>query len=228
MAVKPGSLNDVVKKLASTTVSVLKNEQDKAAYVKIEQLRDELLHDCGSKVLAGTKAFRLQQGEYGGSNVFFNRDGQDYRYSLIDGVNGSMYLAYTPKTAMKEVFKNKKGLRESDLNDHFMGVVDIEKDVKVLQITALSSKSDVTTHDVTTPTRAVTHLLAQKVHSAGFDGMEFTSNVTGEPCLVLWHNDPAGAGIATTGAQTPLSKFTYRGQEAAVILVYELGIPVEE
>ncbi len=58
--------------------------------------------------------------------------------------------------------------------------------------------------------------------------MSFLSNVTGEPCLVLWHDDPAGAGMATTRVQTSLSQFTHQGQEAADILFVELGIPVEE
>jgi len=223
-----GNPNDEVTKLNETAVSADKNEQDESAYAKIEQLKDGQLHACGKPVPAGTKVYRLQPGDHGGSNVFFNRNGKDYRYSLTDGINGSMYLAHNPKTAMKEVFQNKKGLTESDLNDYFMGTVVIEKDVNILLVNLLISKSNVTLHDVTTATRAVTHLLAQKVHSVGFDGMSFLSNVTGEPCLVLWHDDPAGKGIATTRVQTPLSQFTHEGQEAADILVYELGIPVEE
>ena len=81
---------------------------------------------------------------------------------------------------------------------------------------------------MTTSNRAVTQYLAKKVHSAGFDGMEFLSNVTGDPCLVLWHNDPAGTGLATTRSQTSLSQFEYQDKETADILVYDLGIPVEE
>lgn len=211
-----------------TAVNAGKNEQDEVAYTKIEQLKDGLLRDCGRAVAAGTKAFRLQLGGYGGSNVFFNRNGKDYRYSLNDGVNGSMYLAYTPKTAIKEVFQNKIGLKESDLNNYFMGTIVVVKDVNILLVNELMSKSNVKLHDVTTATRIVTQLLAQKVHSVGFDGMSFLSNVTGEPCLVLWHDDPAGAGMATTRVQTSLSQFTHQGQEAADILFVELGIPVEE
>ncbi|MBE8614811.1 RES domain-containing protein [Morganella morganii] len=129
---------------------------------------------------------------------------------------------------MKEVFQHKKGLRESDLNNYMMGTVVIEKDIRVLQVSKLIKSSDLTLHDVTTATRAVTHHLAEKVHSAGFGGMEFPSNVTGDPCLVLWHDNPAGTGLATTRSQTSLSQFEYQGKEAADILVYELGIPVEE
>ncbi|EMY8146818.1 RES family NAD+ phosphorylase, partial [Klebsiella variicola] len=96
------------------------------------------------------------------------------------------------------------------------------------QVSKLIKCSDLRLNDVTTSTRAVTHQLAEKVHSAGFDGMEFPSNVTSDPCLVLWHDDPAGTGMAITRSQTSLSQFEYQGKEAADILVYDLGIPVEE
>ncbi|MGE9805459.1 RES domain-containing protein, partial [Escherichia coli] len=89
---------------------------------------------CEMTETAGTELFRLQVGSHGGSSVFFNRNGTDCRYSLNDGVNGSMYLARTPDTAMKEVFQHKKGLRESDLDNYIMGKVIIEKDIRVLQV----------------------------------------------------------------------------------------------
>lgn len=77
--------------------------------------------------------FRLQLGSHGGRSVFFNRNGEDCRYSFNDGVSGSMCVARTPDTVMKEVFQHKKGLRESDLNNYMMGTVVIEKDIRVLQ-----------------------------------------------------------------------------------------------
>ncbi|HHG1121105.1 TPA: RES domain-containing protein [Klebsiella pneumoniae] len=116
----------------------------------------------------------------------------------------------------------------SDPKKGIMGTVVIEKDIRVLQVSKLIKCSDLRLNDVTTSTRAVTHQLAEKVHSAGFDGMEFPSNVTSDPCLVLWHDDPAGTGMAITRSQTSLSQFEYQGKEAADILVYDLGIPVEE
>lgn len=224
------NLNDEVNQTVGTSVNADMNEQDVAALNKIEKLQDEQLKRCGMTVPSGTgtKVFRLQFGSHGGSCVFFNRNGKDCRYSLNDGVNGSMYLAYTPDTAMKEVFQHTKALRESDVNNYKMGIVVIEKDINVLQVSKLIKCSDLTLHDVTTATRAVTQRLAEKVHAAGFDGMEFPSNVTGDPCLVLWYADPAGIGMATTQSQTSLSQFEYQGKEAADILVYELGIPVEE
>lgn len=222
------NLNDEVNQTVETSVNADMNEQDVAVLNKIEKLQDEQLKRCGITVPSGTKVFRLQFGSHGGSCVFFNHNGKDCRYSLSDGVNGSMYVAYTPDTAMKEVLQHIKALRESDVNNYKMGIVVIEKDINVLQLSKLIKCSDLTLHDVTTATRAVTQRLAEKVHAAGFDGMEFLSNVTGEACLVLWYADSAGIGMATTQSQTSLSQFEYQGKEAADILVYELGIPVEE
>lgn len=223
-----GNLNDDANQAVDTSEHVDMSDQDKAAIDKIDKLREEQLLLCGMDVHAGTELFRLQLGSHGGSSVFYNPDGKDYRYSLTDGVNGSIYLARHPDTAMKEVLQQKKGMRESDLDNYIMGIVVIEKGISVLQTSKLIKCSDLTLHDLTTATRAVTQRLAEKVHSAGFGGMEFLSNVTGESCLVLWHDDPSGNGMATTRSQTSLSSFKYKGRDAADILVYELGIPVEE
>ncbi|MGF7636691.1 RES family NAD+ phosphorylase [Klebsiella pneumoniae] len=201
--------NDEVNQTVETSLNAGMNEQDVASLDKIGKLQDEQLQRCGMTVPSGTEVFRLQLGSHGGSSVFFNRNGEDCRYSLNDGENGSMYVAKTPDTAMKEVFQHKT-------------------DIRVLQVSKLIKCSDLRLNDVTTSTRAVTHQLAEKVHSAGFDGMEFPSNVTSDPCLVLWHDDPAGTGMAITRSQTSLSQFEYQGKEAADILVYDLGIPVEE
>jgi hypothetical protein len=138
-----------------------------------------------------------------------------------------MYVAKTPDTAMKEVFQHKTGLRESDLDNYIMGTVVIEKDIRVLQVSKLIKCSDLRLNDVTTSTRAVTHQLAEKVHSAGLMEWSFRQ-MSPDPCLVLWHDDPAGTGMAITRSQTSLSQFEYQGKEAADILVYDLGIPVEE
>ncbi|HEA7064311.1 TPA: RES family NAD+ phosphorylase [Escherichia coli] len=229
MCLKSGeNLNDDTNQTVEASENAGMNEQDKIALDKIGKLQGAQFQHCEMTETAGTELFRLQVGSHGGSSVFFNRNGTDCRYSLNDGVNGSMYLARTPDTAMKEVFQHKKGLRESDLDNYIMGKVIIEKDIRVLQVSKLIKSSDLTLHELTTATRAVTQLLVEKVHSAGFGGMEFPSNVTGDPCLVLWHDDPAGTGLATTRSQTSLSQFEYQGKEAADILVYELGIPVEE
>lgn len=218
--------NDDANLTAETFVSEDLNELDMAALEKIDALKVSDLNSRGKIIPAQSAHYRLQPGHHGGSNVFFNRDGADYRYSLTDGVNGSMYLARSPVTSMKEVFQRKKVLKESDLDNYYMGTVVTEKDVLILQLNELVSATTLTIHDVTTPTRLVTQRLAAKIHAAGFDGMEYLSNVTGELCLVLWHDAPSGAGMASTAAQQQLSEYEFNGQNAADILTWNLGIPV--
>ncbi|QHP82790.1 RES family NAD+ phosphorylase [Pectobacterium carotovorum subsp. carotovorum] len=220
--------NDEVNQRTENSDIPEMSEIDKAACEKIQQMPDATLHQAAIVISGRPETFRLQPGEHGGSNVFFNRDGHDRRYSLSDGMNGSMYLADSPLTAMKEVFQGIKGLKESDLARYYMGTVVIEKDIKVVDVTALVRHSSLTLHEVTTADRRVTQFLAQKIHAAGFDGMAFLSNVAGERCLVIWHHDPSGQGMATTRSQTCLTDFEIDGQEAADILVYQLGIPVDE
>ena len=114
--------NDEVNQTVETSLNAGMNEQDVASLDKIGKLQDEQLQRCGMTVPSGTEVFRLQLGSHGGSSVFFNRNGEDCRYSLNDGENGSMYVAKTPDTAMKEVFQHKTGLRESDLDNYIMGI----------------------------------------------------------------------------------------------------------
>ncbi|WP_017891069.1 RES family NAD+ phosphorylase [Serratia sp. S4] len=220
--------NDEVNQLTETSGNMCANKQDEAALAIIRPLQDATLLDNSGYVDAGKLTYRLQRGAHGGNSVFFNRNGADFRYSLTDGVTGSMYLAFDPLTPMKEVFQGKKSLGESDLDIHYIGQVVIEKDVRVLLVKHLVRSTPLTINHVTTGTRAVTQLLAEKARAAGLDGILFTSNVTGEDCLVLWHDDVAGTGMAVTRSQTRLTDFEYNGQEAADILVYSLGIPVDE
>lgn len=223
-----GNPNDEVNQSVNTSENTVMSEQDEAVLAKIAKLPEELFSKCEKLVGKGTETYRLQQESHDGNSVFFNQNGQDCRYNLVDGETGSMYLAETPETALKEVFQNKKGLKESDLEGYYMGVVALDKDVKVLQVDELIKNSGITVNDVTTSTRSVTQELARKVHKAGFDGMKYRSNVTSEPCLVLWHNEPSGKGVATTRKQTCLSELDWDGRETADILVNDLGIPVEE
>lgn len=224
-----GTPNDKQNQPVAASEPPVMSEHDKAVLAKIAQLPDALFSKCEQTVEKGTKTYRLQYESHGGNSVFFNQDGQDCRYNLVDGTTtGAMYLAESPETALKEVFQNKKGLKESDLAKYYMGVIVLEKDMKVLQIQALIKASRLTLNDVTTSTRAVTQQLARRVHKAGFDGMYYPSNVTGEECLVLWHHKPSGEGVATTLEQTCLSDYELDGRETADILVDDLGISVEE
>lgn len=205
-----------------------RDKPDEVILRKFRKLDQKTLNRCGKTISAHTEAYRLQYGAHDGSNVFFNPDGADYRFSLTDGVHGSMYMAWTPKTSLKEVFQNKVSMKESDLEDYYLGKIAILKDVDVLQVNKLVSSTSIRIHDVTTDSRKVTQFLATIVHEAGFDGIEYTSNVTGEPCLVLWHTDSAGKGMAITLEQTCLSDFEFEGKETADILTWELGISVEQ
>lgn len=224
-----GNRHDEEHKLATASeTDTMQKELVAASISKIEKVTDEIFLKCSETLAAGSDYFRLQPGQYGGSNVFFNKEGADCRYNLVDGKTGAMYVAVSPKTALKEVFQNKVALKEVDLDGYYMGNVVIERDIQILQITELLSRTSINLNDVTTTSRAVTQTLARKIHSLGFDGMEYISNVTGEKCLVLWHGDSSGKGMANTRKQTQLSKWDFgSGKEAADILVNELGISVD-
>ncbi|EMQ2085188.1 RES family NAD+ phosphorylase [Salmonella enterica subsp. enterica] len=217
--------NDDANQSAENAVDI---KTDKAVIHKFSHLSQQTLIRCSKTIPANTEVFRLQPGAHGGSSVFFNPNGADYRFSLTDGVHGSMYLAYVPKTSLKEVFQNKVSMKELDLGNYYLGKIAILKDVNVLQVNQLVSRTSIKIHDVTTGSRSVTQFLATIVHNAGFDGMEYLSNVTGETCLVLWHTDPAGKDMAITLEQTCLSNVEIEGKEAADILTWDLGISVEQ
>ena len=204
------------------------NINDQLVLNNIEGITDNTFTECADDCLKGSKNYRLQQGEHGGSHVFFNLDGRDTRFGLTHGRHGTMYLAADPLTAIKEVFQNKLGIRESDLNHYYMGTVVLEKDLRVINLPALITMTPLTLNNVTSSSRHVTQTLAAKVYAAGFDGIRYPSNVTTQGCLATWYNDPRGAGVARTETQICLSEFMYQGNHAADILVEVLGIPVEE
>ena len=77
--------NDEVNQTVETSLNAGMNEQDVASLDKIGKLQDEQLQRCGMTVPSGTEVFRLQLGSHGGRSVFFNRNGEDCRYSLNDG-----------------------------------------------------------------------------------------------------------------------------------------------
>lgn len=202
--------------------------QDTVTLGKINALTGTVLRSCSSPLPAGSSMYRLQEGEHGGNSAFFNRNGSDTRYGLSDGENGTMYAAVQPRTAMKEVFQKSKGMTESDLERYVMGNLVTEREIRLLQTSQLVTKTDVTLHELTTASRQVTQALATQAHAAGLNGIEFASNVTTETCYALWHDDPGGSGMARTQAQVRLSEFEHQGRDAAEILTFELGIPVEE
>ncbi|WP_118984834.1 hypothetical protein [Photorhabdus sp. CRCIA-P01] len=58
------------------------------------------------------------------------------------------------------------------------------------------------------------------------DGLAYVSNVTLEPCIVLWHDNPSGKNVIRTEELKVLREFEYEGEIAEDILVNDLDIPV--
>lgn len=172
-----------------------------------------------------TKFYRVQEGEHGGSGVFFNPEGAHTRYGLVDGEKGSLYIANTPRTSLKEVFQNLPAIKLEDLDKYYMATLVIEKNLKIVDITRLVPKMHVTAHELTGGDYKTTQKLARKLSSHA-DGMMYISNVTLEPCIVLWHHDPSGRGVIRTEELIILSKFEFEGKTAEDILVEDLDIPV--
>ncbi|KOY63141.1 hypothetical protein AM629_04320 [Photorhabdus heterorhabditis] len=176
-------------------------------------------------ISAGTIFYRLQEGEYGGNGVFFNHNGEHTRYGLTKGLNGSLYLANSPRTSMKEVFQNLPAITDRELDEYYMATLVTEKDLRVVDITQLAPKMHVTAHQLTgTDYRDTQKLAAQLLPHA--NELAYMSNVTLEPCIVLWHNDPSGKGVIRTAELTVLRDFEYEGQIAEDILVNDLDIPI--
>lgn len=172
-----------------------------------------------------SKSYRLQEGEHEGSGVFFNPEGAHTRYGLVGGKKGSLYVANTPRTSMKEVFQNIPAIKSEDLDEYYMATLVTEKKLNVVDLTLLAPKMHVTAHQLTGGDYKTTQKLAEKL-SQHADGLMYVSNVTLEPCIVLWHDDPSGKGLIRTEEFTTLSKFEFEGKIAEDILVEDLDIPV--
>lgn len=203
-------------------------EKQRETLNKIESLTSEQLSNSDKSVSKQDVFYRLQEGSHGGCSVFFNPNGTDTRFGVNDGINGTMYVAKDPLTAIKEVFQKNTFLTETDLDKYHMGTVSFDKDLSLVEMRNLHKQTSLTVNDVTTSDRKVTQALAKKVHEEGKDGIIFTSNVSGEECLVVWSSPGNGQGFAKTIEQTKLSEFEWNGESAEDILVYKLGISVEE
>ncbi|MCD9550760.1 RES domain-containing protein [Photobacterium carnosum] len=172
-----------------------------------------------------SKSYRLQLGDHNGSGVFFNPNGDHTRFGLMDGTNGSLYIAETPRTSMKEVFQEIPAIEVTDLDKYHMATLITEKDLQIVDLSRLAPKIPAKTHDVTSSNYKITQTIAKKI-SPHADGLRYISNVTLEPCFVLWNKDPLGKGVIRTKELTPLSMFEYNGELAEDILVNDLDIPV--
>ncbi|NHB91126.1 RES family NAD+ phosphorylase [Photorhabdus cinerea] len=192
---------------------------------KINTLTIDKITQSIITISAGTVFYRLQEGEHAGSGVFFNHNGEHSRYGLTNGSNGSLYLANSPRTSMKEVFQNLPAITDRELDEYHMVTLVTEKDLRVVDITLLAPKMHVTAHQPTGTDYRNTQKLAAKLLPHA-NGLVYMSNVTLEPCVVLWHNDPSGKGVIHTAELKVLRDFEYEGEIAEDILVNDLDIPV--
>ncbi|QUJ70221.1 RES family NAD+ phosphorylase (plasmid) [Photobacterium sp. GJ3] len=207
-------------------------EKDKKSIQKFQTLDWQNLRSHHSKVLTpDQKFFRLQYGSHGGNHVYFNRNGKETRFGLCQEKVGTMYVSLHEMTAMKEVFQNVFALTEVDLRQYFMGEIQLKQTLSVLDTTILLARSNVKLHELTSPNRHVTQMLAKWAYRAGFDGIEFLSNVTGKNCWALWADTQkytvAGIGLAETVKQTVLSELVIDGIDAIDVLIEQLNISVE-
>jgi len=202
------------------------NQEKKEINRKIEALTTATIKKSSIILSKNTKIYRLQKGEYNGNGVFFNTVGEFSRYGLNNGVKGSLYSAFTPRTSIKEVFKANPFISRDDLNTYYMGTLVTEQDLTIVDITKLLPKTHITTHQLTSCDYTITQKLAKKL-AENADGFIFLSNVTSEKCLVLWHDDISSeTSIVRTEKLTVFSKFKFKGKIAEDILVEDLDISV--
>ncbi|MEA9393225.1 RES family NAD+ phosphorylase [Acerihabitans sp. TG2] len=166
--------------------------------------------------------YRLQDGYLEGKGVFFNPDGSKSRYG-VHHTKGTLYLAEKPRAALGEIFKGLPALREKKLDDYHMATLKTARDLNIVDGNMLMTQMKMTMHDLTTTsyknTQRIANLLCQF-----YDGLRYTSNTTGEVCIVLWHEDPNGRGVVSMENLVPLSAFYFNNERAADILTDDLGV----
>ncbi|EQC01125.1 hypothetical protein B738_06074 [Photorhabdus temperata subsp. temperata M1021] len=206
---------------------VTKSEENPDSVTKkqIDTLTIDKIMQSIILISVGTVFYRLQEGEHGGNGVFFNLYGAHTRYGLTNGTDGNLYLANSPRTSMKEVFQRLPAITDRELDGYHMATLVTEKDLHIVDITRLAPKMHITAHQLTGSDYRLTQQLAAKL-SPHANGLAYVSNVTLEPCIVLWHNDPSGKGVIRTVELKVLREFEYEGESAEDILVNDLDIPV--
>lgn len=205
----------------------MKSEESQSEQVKAKIGAIPVAQINGSKVTYGVSSisYRLQEGDHGGSGVFFNPNGEGTRYGLTSGNKGSLYIADDPSTCMKEVFQRLPAIESTDLDNYYMAKLVTEMDLEIVDITKLAPKVSMTANELTGGDYTITQKLAETL-SPHSDGLKYLSNVTLKPCIVLWHDDKSGKGVIRTDEFTVLSEFEHNGVLAEDILVNELNIPV--
>lgn len=200
---------------------------DKEKEAKLNAITNDKITSCiMTLACGGTTQFRLQEGEHNGNGVYFNPDGAQSRFGVDTPGMGCCYVTTSPKTAMKEVFKHSPGLDASDLDGYYMAELEVMRNLQVVNLNDLLPKAHLTLHEVTSAHYLFTRRLATRLASTGVDGLSYLSNVTGEPCTVLWDSAGPGTDKLATKTLTQLSQFSHQGREAETILVDDLNIPV--
>jgi hypothetical protein len=86
-------------------VTKLEGNQLESVNAKLEKVTVSQVKNSIVPYACETKSYRLQPGKHGGSGVFFNPTGEHTRYGLTNSSKGSLYIAASPITSMKEVFQ---------------------------------------------------------------------------------------------------------------------------
>jgi hypothetical protein len=203
----------------------LEENQSGSVNEVIEAITTHQIESSTKTLVNESQYYRSQEGEHGGSGVFFNPDGQHTRYGLTDGNKGSLYVADDPNTSMKELLQNIPFIEVADLDKYHIARLVTEKELKVVDITKLAPKISITANQLTDGDYKTTQKLAKKL-SLHADGLMYVSNVTLKSCLVLWHAEKSGRGVIRTEECTMFSKFEHNGSKAEDILVNDLDILV--
>jgi hypothetical protein len=170
--------------------------------------------------------YKVQDEYYGGNGTFFNSKAVN-RFSLKDKSKGVMYVAMTPHTALKEVFKDDEVIGKQDFNENCMAIIQAEREIKLFDLTALAPLLKIPVGDLMGPETVYedTQFLAQ-VLSEFADGIEYLSRHTGKPCIALWSGYEDGGEMLKTVSVTPLCDYSHDGKSCKQILKSQLGIHV--
>lgn len=173
-----------------------------------------------------TVYYKQQAESFGGNGVHFNPVSNN-RFSLSDNSKAPMYMAESPHTACHEFYQGEKFIDQSDFTTNCMAEIRVQRPLRVFDECLLAPHLGVAVGDLMGP-KAV-YLFTQqlaKALSQYADGFIYLSRHTGRPCVVLWSNDVAGAGMVSTVSVTPLSEYTHNGKTGKEILKSQLGILV--
>ena len=170
--------------------------------------------------------FKVQDGEYNGNGVHFNKKSQT-RFSLLDKSMGVIYFSPTLPTSLKEIFQNEEIIDTMDLHKNFIAVLKPTRELRLFDEKQLAPWLGIKVGDLM-GSKAVyeeTQYLTQ-ILSPYADGMQYLSRHTGEPCIVLWSDLVDGGGCLETVSVTSLAQYQYDQKSIKEILKFHLNILV--